>query len=92
MPRLDDLARQGRQTDFEKKWAEDNNKPYPLTIPDGILATAEYNRYRTTSSTTTSTTSSNTTSTGKASNVFESIKNLQLVTSQHNKNKNICLR
>jgi hypothetical protein len=40
------LAKEGKVVDFEKEWAKNNSKTYPLSLIDGPVATAEYNRLR----------------------------------------------
>jgi hypothetical protein len=40
------LAKEGKVVDFEKEWAKNNSKTYPLSTTDGAAATAEYDRLR----------------------------------------------
>lgn len=40
------LAKDGKITDFEKEWASQNRRQYPLNSSDGTLAQADYYRYR----------------------------------------------
>jgi hypothetical protein len=40
------LAKENKVTEFEKAWADQNRKTYPLNTNDGMAAQAEYNRLR----------------------------------------------
>jgi hypothetical protein len=40
------LAKENKVTEFEKEWANQNSKPYPLNTNDGMAAQSEYNRLR----------------------------------------------